>query len=75
MHLLTADIADRGPDRAGRLSSSLELGLLLLRHSPTVVAEAFPGSQLGEDAVDRTLGMLPAGTDTHALIGLLPGRA
>lgn len=75
MHLLTADIADPGPDRAGRLASSPELGLLLLRHCPTVVAGALPGSQLGEDAIDRTLGPLPARTDTHASIGLLPGRA
>ena len=40
---------------------------LLVRHSPTVVAEAFCASRLG-GAGAGTFGTLPEGTDTGAIL-------
>ncbi|MGH3795453.1 MAG: isovaleryl-CoA dehydrogenase [Pseudonocardiaceae bacterium] len=71
LHLLRAEIADPRPERARRLAELIALclqGSLLLRHAPSAVAEAFLVSRLGGDATGRTLGMLPAGTDTRALV-------
>jgi putative acyl-CoA dehydrogenase len=69
--LLYAEIADPKPERARRLAELVALclqGSLLLRFSPNTVAEAFLGSRLGGDGTGRTLGVLPAGTDTRMLV-------
>ena len=71
LRLLRAEIADPAPERARWLAELIALclqGSLLLRYSPTAVGDAFVGSRLGGDSTGRTLGVLPAGTDTHALV-------
>jgi putative acyl-CoA dehydrogenase len=40
---------------------------LLLRHSPTALADAFCASRLGDEA-GGVFGLLPSGTDLHALV-------
>ncbi len=69
--LLHAELSDPTPQRARRLAELIALcmqGSLLMRHSPAVVADAFIGSRLGGDTTGRTLGVLPAGTDTRVLV-------
>ncbi len=56
--------------QARRLSESLALGLqasLMLRHAPTLDAEAFIAARLGEDR-GAQYGILPAGTDAAAIV-------
>jgi putative acyl-CoA dehydrogenase len=71
LRLLRAEIADPRPERARRLAELITLclqGSLLVRYAPNAVADAFAGSRLGGDGTGRTLGVLPAGTDTRALV-------
>jgi putative acyl-CoA dehydrogenase len=49
-------------------------GVLLLRHAPTSVAEAFCLSRLGEEP-GGTLGLLPPGVDCRAIVGRAAPRA
>ncbi len=75
--MLRAELSDPRPERARRLAELIALclqGSLLLRHSPAVVADAFLGSRLGGDGTGRTLGVLPAGTDTCALVERITPR-
>ncbi|MET0734309.1 MAG: acyl-CoA dehydrogenase family protein [Microbacterium sp.] len=56
--------------QARRLSEGLALGLqasLMLRHAPSVDAEAFIAARLGEDRAAQ-YGVLPAGTDAGAIV-------
>ncbi|MGW5381436.1 acyl-CoA dehydrogenase family protein [Nocardia sp. NPDC003963] len=67
---LSALPADRAQLRARSVASSMALGLqasLLLRYSPTAVAEAFLAARLGEDR-DLQYGSLPAGTDFATIL-------
>lgn len=43
-------------------------GSLLVRHAPAALAGTFVASRLGGDGPGRTLGVLPRGTDTRALV-------
>jgi putative acyl-CoA dehydrogenase len=66
--LASRDRNDESQARA--LTRDLVLALqatLLLRHAPIVVADAFCASRLKGDG-GGAFGMLPAGTDTHAII-------
>ncbi|MGW1738134.1 acyl-CoA dehydrogenase family protein [Nocardia sp. NPDC001965] len=61
---------DRAQLRARAVASSMALGLqasLLLRYSPTAVAEAFLAARLGDDR-DLHYGSLPDGTDFAAIL-------
>lgn len=67
---LSALPPERAQLRARAVASSMALGLqasLLLRYSPTAVAEAFLAARLGEDR-DLQYGSLPAGTDFAAIL-------
>lgn len=67
---LAALPSDRAQLRARSVAASMALGLqasLLLRYSPTAVAEAFLAARLGEDR-DFQYGSLPAGTDFAAVL-------
>ncbi|MET0672413.1 MAG: acyl-CoA dehydrogenase family protein [Microbacterium pygmaeum] len=71
---LLDDVAAAGPDhaqaQARRLSESLALALqgsLMLRHAPSLDAEAFIGARLGEDRA-VSYGVLPRGTDAAAVV-------
>ncbi len=67
--LAGADPADAQP-QARRLSESLALALqgsLMLRHAPSIDAEAFLAARLGEDR-GAQYGVLPAGTDAAAIV-------
>jgi putative acyl-CoA dehydrogenase len=62
--------SDHAQAQARRLTESLALALqasLMLRHAPTVAAEAFIGARLGEDRA-ASYGVLPRGTDAAAII-------
>jgi putative acyl-CoA dehydrogenase len=65
--LASRDAGDQSQARALTRDLALALqAMLLLRHAPTAVAEAFCASRLrGEGGV---FGLLPAGTDTRAII-------
>ncbi|MQA15015.1 MAG: DNA alkylation response protein [Pseudonocardiaceae bacterium] len=68
---LRAELADPVPERARRLAELVALclqGSLLLRHAPNDLADAFLVSRLGADGTGRTLGVLPRGTGTRALV-------
>src|SRR5207237_6333186 len=71
LSLLRTALHDPAPQRGRRVAELIALclqGSLLLRHSPTVVAEAFLGSRFGGDITGCTLGVLPAATDTRVLV-------
>jgi putative acyl-CoA dehydrogenase len=75
---LRSELADPTPERARRLAELVALsfqGSLLVRHAPTSVAEAFVVSRLGGDGTGRTLGVLPRGTDTAALVDRVTPRS
>ena len=61
---------DRNDESQARaLTRDLALALqatLLLRHAPSAVAEAFCAARLGRDG--GVFGLLPAGTDTRAIV-------
>ncbi|WP_345802667.1 acyl-CoA dehydrogenase family protein [Microbacterium sp. AZCO] len=61
---------ETAPVHARRLTESLALGFqasLMLRHAPSVDAEAFIAARLGEDRTAQ-YGSLPAGTDAAAIV-------
>ncbi len=63
------EAADAQP-QARRLSESLALAFqasLMLRHAPSVDAEAFIAARLGEERGGQ-YGVLPAGTDAAAIV-------
>ncbi|MFH8249976.1 acyl-CoA dehydrogenase family protein [Microbacterium sp. B2969] len=70
---LLAEVAaapDTAPLHARRLTESLALAFqasLMLRHAPSVDAEAFIAARLGEDR-SAMYGALPAGTDAAAIV-------
>jgi putative acyl-CoA dehydrogenase len=69
--LLHTELSNPAPERARRLSELIALclqGSLLLRYSPSTVAEAFLSSRFGRDTGGSTLGVLPVGVDTNALV-------
>jgi putative acyl-CoA dehydrogenase len=68
--LMTSFAAGAGESQARRLVERLVLvlqGALLVRHAPAAVADAFCASRLGGDW-GTTLGTLPAGADTRAIV-------
>ncbi|MFB9907227.1 acyl-CoA dehydrogenase family protein [Allokutzneria oryzae] len=67
---LRKELADPHPARARRLAELAALclqGSLLLRESPTHVAEGFLATRFGTETT-RTFGTLPRGLDTAALV-------
>jgi putative acyl-CoA dehydrogenase len=65
------------PARARRIAELIALclqGSLLVRHSPTGVAEAFCASRLGDES-GRTLGVLPRGIDPQPLVERVTPRS
>ncbi|HEX6403180.1 MAG TPA: acyl-CoA dehydrogenase family protein [Pseudonocardiaceae bacterium] len=71
LSLLRTELRVPAPEQGRRVAELIARclqGSLLLRHSPSVVAEAFLESRFGGDITGCTLGVLPAGTDTRVLV-------
>jgi putative acyl-CoA dehydrogenase len=69
---LRKEVGDPVEERARYLAEAIALtlqGALLVRYGHPVVADAFAGSRLGDDAAwGRAYGTLPSGLDTAAIV-------